>query len=150
MGRESVSVAVMRPITVLAGAALIALGVAFPAGAAARRTPARAAATCHKLAPTHRLRTTLRRVHRRALPAGTHARGPVDRVFYGRCGRRLYAFASFRHRVNGVNFGTQDQPERFRRRTHHRWRDRGDTGGDLCGLAPPVLLRAWGFRCLHS
>lgn len=105
------------------------------------------AAPCRALTPTRHLRVTLRRVHRRTLAPGAHARGPVGRVLYGRCGRRFYAFASFRHRINGMYFGTQDQPERFSRRAHHRWRDRGDTGGDLCGLAPFGLTRAWSIHC---
>lgn len=138
----------MRSLTVLSLAALLGLAAALPAAAPARPAPARAAAACHVLKSSHHLRVTLRRVHRRTLTAGQHARGPVGRVYYGRCGARYYAFAGFKHRINGMNFGLQDQPERFRRRAHRRWHDRGDTGGDLCGLAPRALVSAWGFHCL--
>jgi hypothetical protein len=74
-------------------------------------------------------------------------RGPVGRVYVGRCGRTRWALASFSVRIRGTFFGTQDQPERFRRRPGRPWKDLGDTGGDPCGIVPKQLLVAWGFRC---
>lgn len=72
-------------------------------------------------------------------------RGPLGHVYYGRCGSRFYALASFSHRTPQQNFGTQDQPEHFKRAAHKRWQDKGDTGGDVCGTAPKELIQLWGF-----
>jgi hypothetical protein len=88
------------------------------------------------------LRATLLHVHRGGLTGSTTS-GPVGRVYYGRCPKAFYALASFRHRTPQVDFGTQDQPERFRRLVGGRWQDRGDTGGFVCEAAPMALLRLW-------
>lgn len=134
----------MRALTILLATSLAALAVALPAGASSGRPPSPAElARCHRLTPTHHLR----RVHLRLRQPGQTIHGPLGRILYGRCGARWYAFASFSLRTHGTNFGLQDQPERFRRRTGGHWHDRGDTGGDICGLAPRALLRAWGRRC---
>ena len=69
--------------------------------------------------------------------------GPVGRVDLGICGGERYAEASFNARYNGINFGTEDQPERFVAPPGKGWRDLGNTGGDPCGSAPTALLVAW-------
>ncbi|MEA2224718.1 MAG: hypothetical protein QOH83_3094, partial [Solirubrobacteraceae bacterium] len=69
--------------------------------------------------------------------------GPVGRVYYGRCPKAFYALASFNHTTPKVDFGVQDQPERFRRRLGGPWQDRGDTGGFVCEAAPKALLKLW-------
>ena len=75
-------------------------------------------------------------------------RGPRGRVYHGRCGKTRYALATFSHTFGDLFLGTQDQPERFRRKPGGRWRDRGDTGGVVCdGVAPRALVRLWGFDC---
>lgn len=107
--------------------------------------PARApAATCSKLPNTARLRADLRAAH--AKLTDRPFSGPRKRTTYaGRCGTRSYALASFKDR----ELGFQDQPERFTRRGSGAWKDRGDTGGDVCSAAPRALLRIWGLadRC---
>lgn len=71
-------------------------------------------------------------------------RGPLrGRTYYGSYGRRDYAVAVF----SVPRFGTQDQPEVFRRPTARRWRDLGDTGGDICPPTIPLpLLKLWHFQ----
>lgn len=107
--------------------------------------PARApAATCSKLPNTARLRADLRAAH--AKLTDRPFSGPrKSETFAGRCGTRSYALASFKDR----ELGFQDQPERFTRRGSGAWKDRGDTGGDVCFAAPKALLRIWGLadRC---
>jgi hypothetical protein len=100
---------------------------------------ANAAATCHQLNVTKHVKKQLRAAHARI--TNRPFTGPHKRVYYGHCGPTAYALASFKD--NKVGFG--DQPERFKRREGHGWKDRGDTGGDVCGAAPRVLLREWGF-----
>ena len=107
--------------------------------------PTRApAATCSKLPNTARLRADLRAAH--AKLTDRPFSGPrKSETFAGRCGTRSYALASFKDR----ELGFQDQPERFTRRGSGAWKDRGDTGGDVCFAAPKALLRIWGLadRC---
>ena len=107
--------------------------------------PARApAATCLKLPNTPQLRADLRAAH--AKLTDRPFSGPRKGATYvGRCGTMSYALASFKDRELG--FG--DQPERFTRRGSGAWKDRGDTGGDVCFAAPKALLRLWGLtsRC---
>jgi hypothetical protein len=107
--------------------------------------PARApAATCSKLPNTPQLRADLRAAH--AKLTDRPFSGPrKSETYAGRCGTRSYALASFKDRELG--FG--DQPERFTRRGSADWKDRGDTGGDVCFAAPKALLRIWGLadRC---
>jgi hypothetical protein len=147
----------MRTALVIAAVAAIAVAL-LPLGAAGAQPGASpgaeaktAQASCQALQPTRALRRTLRRVHVRTLLVGTdvsvRVRGPLGRVYYGRCGGTRYALASFWHVIGGTNFGTQDQPERFRRRAGRRWMDRGDTGGQVCGTFPAPLIAAWGFNC---
>ena len=69
--------------------------------------------------------------------------GPVGAVNLGRCGHTRYALADFNARYNGINFGTQDQPERFSMAAGGAWKDLGNTGGDPCGTMPTALLKAW-------
>jgi hypothetical protein len=107
--------------------------------------PARApAATCSKLPNTPQLRAELRAAHARLTDRPFS--GPrKNQIYVGRCGPRSYALASFKDR----DLGFQDQPERFTRRGSSQWKDRGDTGGDVCFAAPTALLRIWGLagRC---
>jgi hypothetical protein len=123
------------------------------AAPAALATPGSAAASCHVLHASKTLRHTLRTVHVRSLRKSVDkpfkVRGPIGRVYYGRCGSTRYALAGFSHTIGGTYFGQQDQPERFRRRDAGRWRDRGDTGGDVCGdfVAPAELRRLWRLPC---
>ena len=109
--------------------------------------------SCQVLHASHYTRAKLLAVHRAQMHrfgnAGS-ATGPVGRVYVGRCGNLFYALASFNHRVGTTNFGLQDQPERFTRRPGGPWRDKGDTGGDVCNTAPKALIKKWGFgskRC---
>jgi hypothetical protein len=101
--------------------------------------PARApAATCLKLPNTAQLRADLRVAHAKLTDRAFS--GPRrSTIFAGRCGTRSYALASFRDH----DLGFQDQPERFTRRGSGHWKDRGDTGGDICFAAPKALLRIW-------
>jgi hypothetical protein len=124
------------PVIVLSALLVLAVASAMPAAGTA-------ASSCVKLRPTKALKRGLRAAHRRVTsrPFGGPRRGSV---YYGRCGPTWYALADFKD----FELGYQDQPERFRRRPHHRWKDRGDTGGDVCRAAPRALLRRWGFqRC---
>jgi hypothetical protein len=117
----------------------------FAVLAAVLLAPARgSAATCSKLPSTAPLRADLRAAH--AKLTDRPFSGPRKSAIYaGRCGTRSYALASFKDR----ELGFQDQPERFTRRGSGHWKDRGDTGGDVCFAAPKALLRIWGLadRC---
>jgi hypothetical protein len=143
----------MRHVLLWGALALIVPAVAATASepAPTHRDAAGAAVTCEALKPTKSLRRKLRRIHIRTLRRGTdeeiRVRGPVGRVYVGRCGTTRWALASFSHRIGGTFFGTQDQPERFRRRRGRPWKDLGDTGGDPCGIVPKRLLVAWGLEC---
>jgi hypothetical protein len=99
---------------------------------------------CVTLPATPALRSTLLRVHRATITRkDMKTSGPVGRVYYGRCPKAFYALASFNHKTAKVDFGIQDQPERFRRRLGGPWQDRGDTGGFVCDAAPKALLKLW-------
>lgn len=99
---------------------------------------------CVTLPATPALKTTLLRVHRATITrTDMKTSGPVGRVYYGRCPKAFYALASFNHKTPRVDFGIQDQPERFRRRLGGPWQDRGDTGGFVCEAAPRPLLKLW-------
>ena len=99
---------------------------------------------CVTLRATPALRSTLLRVHRATMTTkDMKTSGPVGRVYYGRCPNAFYALASFNHTTRKVDFGIQDQPERFRRRLGGPWQDRGDTGGFVCEAAPQALLKLW-------
>jgi hypothetical protein len=100
-----------------------------------------AAATCVNLKVDAATRRALIQAHDRLTPRPFT--GPrKGSVYYGRCGSTRYALASFRDRT----LGYQDQPERFRKRRGERWRDLGDTGGDVCRAAPRALIRIWALR----
>jgi hypothetical protein len=138
----------MRLITL--GTLAVLVGLLTPTATTATQ-PADASATCQVLQVSKALRTTLRRVHVRYLERGLDkpftVRGPRGRVYNGRCGSTQYALASFSATIGGTFFGTQDQPERFRRKVGRRWRDLGDTGGDPCFTAPRALLELWKIEC---
>jgi len=99
---------------------------------------------CVTLPATAKLKSTLLRVQRATLDAGKiRTTGPFGRVYYGRCPKAFYALATFHHKTAKVDFGGQDQPERFQRRVGGAWTDRGDTGGYVCEAAPRALLKLW-------
>jgi hypothetical protein len=70
-------------------------------------------------------------------------RGPEGTIHIGRCGSTRYVLASFSQTYNGLDFGETDQPEYFSAAANHGWHDHGNTGGEICGTAPPSLLLAW-------
>jgi hypothetical protein len=121
-------------IAVVAVLASVAAAAAWSAGGA------------RNLAATPKVKTALRAAFIR-----THSnltarsiRGPLrGRTYYGSYQRREYAVATF----SIPGFGTQDQPEVFRRPGAGVWRDLGDTGGDICPPTIPLpLLKVWNFR----
>jgi hypothetical protein len=125
------------------GAVVLALaGVALAPGSSGASATSGTGA-CIVLPVTPGLKSTLLRVHGATQDRDTKTTGPFGRIYYGRCAKAFYALASFRHRTPKVDFGTQDQPERFRRRLKQRWEDRGDTGGFVCEAAPKALLKLW-------
>jgi hypothetical protein len=131
--RDHCPVPLARLLLPLAGLAALLL---VPAHAPAE--------TCSKLRNTAQLRAHLRAAH--AKLTDRPFSGPRrSETYAGRCGTRSYALASFKDR----ELGFQDQPERFTRRGSGHWKDRGDTGGDVCFAAPKALLRIWGLaeRC---
>jgi hypothetical protein len=73
------------------------------------------------------------------------SKGPIGRVYYGRCGSAYYALAFFR--LPGFEF--TDQPEAFSRRPNQRWHDLGDTGGKPAQV-PLALRRAWHCGGQHA
>jgi hypothetical protein len=119
----------------LAAAALIVAAPAAWAGGGARNlvaTPSVKAA----------LRTSFLRAHPRLPPA--KVKGPLRGLtYYGSYSGVEYALATF----SIPRFGTQDQPELFRRAPGGNWHDRGDTGGDVCpAWIPAPLLRLWDWQ----
>jgi hypothetical protein len=103
-------------------------------------TPAMPAASCSNVPNTASLRADLRAAH--AKLTDRPFSGPrKSETYAGRCGSKGYALASFRDK----ELGFTDQPERFTRKGSSAWKDRGDTGGDVCGAAPVQLLRIWGI-----
>jgi hypothetical protein len=82
-------------------------------------------------------------VHAHSRFAAAQIKGPLPgTTYYGSAGGFEYAVATF----SVPRFATQDQPEIFRRTAGGRWRDLGDTGGDVCpGVVPLSLLRVWHF-----
>jgi hypothetical protein len=107
---------------------------------------ARTAEGARNLSATPKVKAALRAAFIRThsnLTAST-IRGPLrGRTYYGNYGRREYAVAVF----SIPRFGTQDQPEIFRRPVQGRWRDLGDTGGDICPATIPLpLLKLWHFQ----
>ncbi len=109
---------------------------------------ANASSTCTVLTAPPSLAVTLLRLHRtymrhQPLVRNPTISGPVGEVHLGRCGRTQYALADFNAHYNGINFGIQDQPERFAKAAGGAWKDLGNTGGDPCGTMPTALLKAW-------
>lgn len=109
-------------------------------------SPSVAASECRVLPVSKSLKRTLLRVHI-DFTRGRYRQvvGPLGRVYYGRCGQTRYAFASFSHKTAETDFGVMDQPARFRRPAGGRWRDLGDTGGDVCHGVPAALVKLWGL-----
>jgi hypothetical protein len=127
-------------------AALTALAVAVAAVVLVRQDASASfggSSGCVTLRATPKLKSTLLRTHRATQDEKTKTTGPFGRVYYGRCPRAFYALATFHHRTPRVDFGAQDQPERFYRRIGGGWTDRGDTGGFVCEAAPKALLKLW-------
>jgi hypothetical protein len=121
-------------IAVVAVLASVAVPTAWSAGGA------------RNLAATPKVKAALRAAFIR-----THSnltarsiRGPLrGRTYYGSYQSREYAVAVF----SIPRFGTQDQPEVFRRPSAGAWRDLGDTGGDICPTTIPLpLLKVWNFQ----
>ena len=97
------------------------------------------------LVATPAVKSALRAAFLKAHPtlAPSRLRGPIKgETYYGRYGDAEYALAVFSVPLTG----TTDQPELFRRPAGARWRDLGDTGGEVCPSWVPVpLLRLWRF-----
>jgi hypothetical protein len=121
------------PRTLGAAAAMVVALLVAPAPAGA--------AECKNLKVTDEVKTDLREAHARI--TDREFSGPKGRVYYGRCGTKRYALARFKD----SELGYQDQPEYLTRSAGRNWKDRGDTGGDVCGTAPRALLRIWGLPC---
>ena len=110
-------------------------------------SPSPATAGCSALAPPESLGKTLLSLHRvyerhRPDVHNPTITGPVGRVDLGIAAPALRG-GRFDARYNGLNFGTEDQPERFVEPPGEDWRDIGNTGGEPCGSAPTALLKAW-------
>lgn len=132
-----------RLVAAVSAAALAApAGVALVAGQGASAN-FNSSSGCVSLTAGTQLKAALLRVHRATQNASTKTTGPFGRVYYGRCPKAFYALATFRHKTPQLDFGSQDQPERFRRRVGGAWSDRGDTGGFVCEAAPKALLKLW-------
>lgn len=87
------------------------------------------------------LRAAFLKTHSTLAPA--KVRGPLKgHTYYGRYRGVEYAVATF----SIARLGTTDQPEIFRRVPPQAWKDRGDTGGEVCPPWVPLpLLKLWGF-----
>jgi hypothetical protein len=125
---------VVRPV--LAGAIVAALLTAAAAASPPRpanliATPAVKAALRHAFLTAHRIYTPRR------------VKGPLKGdTYYGRYGPYEYALAIF----DVPRTGTTDMPEIFRRPVGGRWRDLGDTGGEICPPEVPLpLVKLWRF-----
>ena len=143
-------------VTIVRGARLIVIAAAVGLSIAGA-LPSAAEAKCNPkvLSATDGLHDELAATHRAYLDLNDPAigmKGPVGRVYYGRCrGRSYYALAAFRHvhKIDGidVNFDLQDQPEAFRQSPGGSWKDLDDTGSDpFGGDVPTALLKAWKYR----
>ena len=88
------------------------------------------------------LRHAFLTAHRQYAPRGV--KGPLKGgTYYGRYGPFEYALAIF----DVPRTGTTDMPELFRRPAGGRWRDQGDTGGEVCPpFVPLPLIKLWGFK----
>lgn len=88
------------------------------------------------------LRTAFLHTHKRYTSA--QVKGPLKgTTYYGRYGQTKYAFATF----SIPRFRTQDQPELFKRLPGRAWRDRGDTGGEICKRDVPLpLIKVWKLK----
>lgn len=133
--------------------ALVALGgavMAAPAGSAP--TGSAAAKRCRNLKLTDPVRRGLAAAFERRRQVSGAGEPVPGETYYGACGSTRYAVAGFPTPAGltpaeGVRW--QDQPDIFRRRRGHRWRDLTDTGG-LVGChqgIPRRLLRIWQLQC---
>jgi hypothetical protein len=124
------------------------LALTVTAGAFAMDPPTVAPATpapaCKSMPVTSTLRALLRTAHHHVFTRNFEG-PPQKSTYYGRCGLTYYAVASFL----SPPLGYTDQPEVFKRKPGHSWKDQGDTGGDLCGSkkVPASLLKLWKVRC---
>src|SRR5690349_7230182 len=135
----------LRRLSRWAGGTILCLSAMPGASAQAQAIPmgsapatSAGAAPCRALAADAQVRRALRGSHLAAARrSGNHAhiRGPLGRVYLGRCGTKMYAAATFSMPV----VRTTDQPEMFVRRAHRAWRDLGDSGGVLCPKVPARL-----------
>ena len=124
---------IRRLLCVLGSAALLA-------------SPALAGNGARNLVATPSVKAALRaaflKVHPKLPPA--KVAGPLKgRTYYGSYQGKEYALAVF----SIPRFGTQDQPELFRRPAGGTWRDLGDTGGDVCPpYVPLALIKVWQLK----
>jgi hypothetical protein len=126
-----------------------ALTIAACVAAVAVTSTAAATPKAVNLVATARVRTMLRasfllfhhRYNRRYKPR--NVKGPLrETTYYGRYGKREYAFAVF-----SVSGDTTDQPELFKRPVGGVFRDVGDTGGEICkSRVPLALIRVWHLK----
>lgn len=100
---------------------------------------AQAKRTCHNLTVTDHVREALYTAHDRP------KEGPISpgSIYFGRCGSTRYAIASFSKAL-------ADQPEKFKHRKGHRWKDKGDGFEDGCSAGarypiPKALVKIWGI-----
>jgi hypothetical protein len=132
---------VTRLLAVLATGAL-ALAIASASLAGMSEPPPKAVNLVATAKVKKALRSAFLKNHRRWAPS--KIKGPLKgTTYYGRYGTTKYAFATF----SIPKFGTQDQPEVFRKRPGHAWRDLGDTGGEICkSVIPLPLIKVWKLK----
>src|SRR4051794_32406562 len=126
---------------------LAVLVLVFAGGLVVARSTAAARGGAVNLVATPSGKAALRRAFCSHVTSGRCPRGPLktarERTYYGRVGVIEYAVAFFDV--------SDDQPEWFSRRVHGVWRDRGDTGGDICGGIPrSLMVGVWHFRYSSS
>jgi hypothetical protein len=103
------------------------------------------ASGCRNLALSQSVRGALLRAFKRHRGVH-HVRGPVGGAYYGTCGSVRWAYASFPATSGATRqekIDLQDQPDVFRHRVGHRWKDKGDTGGGCPRSIPVRLRRIW-------
>jgi hypothetical protein len=126
---------------------LVMVALACSGGLAVARATTSVGGNAVNLVATPAVKAALRRAFCRHVTSGPCPRGPLKtaklRTYYGRVGVNEYAVAYFDVMA--------DQPEWFSRRVRGTWRDRGDTGGDLCGQIPrSLVVGVWHFRYSSS
>jgi hypothetical protein len=103
------------------------------------------ASGCRNLSLSQSVRAALLRAFKRHRGVH-HVRGPVGGAYYGTCGSVRWAYASFSATSGATRqekIDLQDQPDVFRHRVGHRWKDKGDTGGGCPRSIPVRLRRIW-------